>query len=32
VTEAAELAAAVIDNHDALALGITPRGKGAKNE
>jgi hypothetical protein len=32
VAEAAELAVAVIDNHDALALGITPRGRGAKNE
>jgi hypothetical protein len=29
VAEAAELAASVIDNHDALALGITPRGRGA---
>lgn len=26
---AAELTASVIDNHDALALGITPRGRGA---
>ena len=32
VAEAAELAAAVIENHDALALGITPRGRGAMNE
>lgn len=32
VAEAAELAAAVIENHDALALGITPRGRGAKHE
>lgn len=29
VAEAAELAASVIDNHDALALGITARGRGA---
>jgi hypothetical protein len=32
VAEAAELATAVIDNHDALALGITPRGRGAKHQ
>jgi hypothetical protein len=32
VAEAAELAVAVIDNHDALALGITSRGRGANNE
>jgi hypothetical protein len=31
VTEAADRVASVIDNHDALALGITPRGRGAKN-
>jgi hypothetical protein len=31
VSEAATRAAAVIDNHDALALGITPRGGGARN-
>jgi hypothetical protein len=32
LAEAAERAAAVIDNHDALALGITPRGRGSENE